>query len=69
VLNTVVHCTWQALGLSRQPAVRACILPALQYRLFSDKVLAPNMPVETVAYAQFNYNLQTASHLSFMHEK
>ncbi|KAF5836986.1 hypothetical protein DUNSADRAFT_5008, partial [Dunaliella salina] len=37
-----------------------------QFSLFSDKLLAPDKPVETVAYARFNYNLQTTFHLDFM---
>jgi hypothetical protein len=41
----------------------------LQYSLFSDKLLAPDMPTETVSYAQFDYNLQTAFHLDFMLDK
>lgn len=41
----------------------------LQFSIFSDKLLAPDMPVDTVAYATFNYNLQTAMNLDFMQEK
>lgn len=37
-----------------------------QFKIFSDKVLAPNKLVDTVRYAQFNYNLQTANKLDFL---
>jgi len=59
----------QAQAYSQQPAdTKKPLVSHLcpQFALFSDKVLAPDKSVETVAYAQFNYNLQTASHLDFM---
>lgn len=38
----------------------------LQFSIFADKVLAPDMRSDTVPYAQFNWNLQTVKYLDFM---